>query len=69
MAEPKMAAPKPAEPKPAAPKVAQTKVTEMNGLNEAQAKEFHEQFKVTYTAFVGIAAVVHLLVFASNPWF
>ena len=34
-----------------------------------QAKEFHEQFKVTYAAFVGLAAVAHLLVFASKPWF
>lgn len=40
-----------------------------SGLTEAQAKEFHEQFKVTYTAFVGIAAVVHLMVIAANPWF
>ena len=34
-----------------------------------QAKEFHEQFKVTYSAFVGLCAVAHLLVFASKPWF
>ena len=34
-----------------------------------QAKEFHEQFKVTYSAFVGLAAAAHLLVFASKPWF
>ena len=38
-------------------------------MNEAQAKEFHEQFKVTYTAFCGLAAVAHLLVFAAKPWF
>ena len=57
MAESKMAAPKPAEPK----------VSIM--LTPEQAKEFHEQFKITYTAFVGIAAVAHLLVFASKPWF
>ena len=49
-----------------APKQAETKVNEMN---EAQAKEFHEQFKVTYAAFCGLAAVAHLLVFASKPWF
>jgi len=41
----------------------------LSGLTEAQAKEFHEQFKTTYTAFVGIAAVVHLFVFAAQPWF
>jgi light-harvesting complex 1 beta chain len=33
-------------------------------LNDQQAKEFHEQWKITYTAFVGIAAVAHLLVLA-----
>jgi light-harvesting complex 1 beta chain len=41
----------------------------VSGLTEQQAKEFHEQFKVTYTAFVGIAALVHLFIIASNPWF
>lgn len=41
----------------------------LSGLTPEQAKEFHEQFKVTYTAFVGIAALVHLFVIASNPWF
>jgi light-harvesting complex 1 beta chain len=41
----------------------------VSGLTPEQAKEFHEQFKVTYTAFVGIAALVHLFVIASNPWF
>lgn len=66
MAEPKMADPRPAAPKMAAPKPAVTKVNQMNA---EQAKEFHEQFKVTYTAFVGLAAVAHLLVFASKPWF
>ncbi|RKT43588.1 light-harvesting antenna LH1, beta subunit [Thiocapsa rosea] len=41
----------------------------LSGLTEQQAKEFHEQWKITYTAFVGIAAVVHLFVLAANPWF
>jgi hypothetical protein len=41
----------------------------LSGLTPEQAKEFHEQFKITYTAFVGIAALVHLFVIASNPWF
>jgi light-harvesting complex 1 beta chain len=41
----------------------------ISGLTVEQAKEFHEQFKVTYTAFVGIAAVAHLLVIAWKPWF
>jgi len=66
MAEPKAAEPRPASPKMAAAKAAPTKVNEMNA---EQAKEFHEQFKVTYSAFMGLAAVAHLLVFASKPWF
>jgi light-harvesting complex 1 beta chain len=41
----------------------------VSGLTEQQAKEFHEQFKITYTAFVGIAALVHLFVIATKPWF
>jgi light-harvesting complex 1 beta chain len=41
----------------------------LSGLTEQQAKEFHEQFKVTFSAFVGIAALVHLFVVATNPWF
>ncbi|NEV64783.1 light-harvesting antenna LH1, beta subunit [Thiorhodococcus minor] len=40
----------------------------LSGLTEQQAKEFHEQFKVTYTAFVGLAALAHLMVIAANPW-
>jgi light-harvesting complex 1 beta chain len=41
----------------------------LSGLTPEQAKEFHEQFKITYTAFAGIAAVAHLLVLAWKPWF
>ena len=41
----------------------------LSGLTPDQAKEFHEQFKVTYTTFVGIAAVAHLLVLVWKPWF
>jgi hypothetical protein len=26
----------------------------LSGLTEQQAKEFHEQFKITYTAYVGL---------------
>jgi light-harvesting complex 1 beta chain len=35
-----------------------------SGLTEQQAKEFHEQFKITYTAYVGLAALVHLYAFS-----
>jgi light-harvesting complex 1 beta chain len=41
----------------------------LSGLTDQQAKEFHEQFKITFSAFVGIAALVHLFVVATNPWF
>ena len=41
----------------------------LSGLTPEQAKEFHEQWKIVYTAFVGIAAVAHLLVLAWKPWF
>ena len=41
----------------------------LSGLTEDEAKEFHEQFKPTFTAFLGVAAVAHLLVLAWKPWF
>jgi light-harvesting complex 1 beta chain len=41
----------------------------LSGLTPEQAKEFHEQFKTTYTAFAGIAAVAHVLVLVWKPWF
>ena len=40
-----------------------------SGLSEMQAKEFHEQFKKTYVVFLGLAAVVHVLVYFWKPWF
>jgi light-harvesting complex 1 beta chain len=41
----------------------------LSGLSPEQAKEFHEQFKTTFSAFVAIAAAVHVLVFVAKPWF
>ena len=41
----------------------------LSGLTEEEAKEFHEQFKTTFTAFMAVAALAHLLVVASRPWF
>ena len=41
----------------------------LSGQTADHAQEFHEQFKVTYTAFAGIAALAHLLVLAWKPWF
>jgi light-harvesting complex 1 beta chain len=43
--------------------------TSLSGLTPEQAKEFHEQFKTTFSAFVAVAGVVHVLVFAAKPWF
>ncbi len=41
----------------------------MMGLPPEQAKEFHEQWKIVYTTFVGISALAHFLVLAWKPWF
>ncbi len=41
----------------------------LSGLTPDQAKEFHEQFKITYTTFAGLAAAAHFLVLAWKPWF
>jgi light-harvesting complex 1 beta chain len=40
-----------------------------SGLTVEEAQAFHEQFKTTFTAFIGIAAVAHLLVLLWKPWF
>ena len=40
----------------------------LSGLTEEEAKEFHEQFKTTFSAFIAVAALAHLLVFAARPW-
>jgi len=41
----------------------------LSGLTPEEAQEFHEQFKTTFSAFVGVAAVAHLLVLIWKPWF
>jgi light-harvesting complex 1 beta chain len=43
--------------------------TTLSGLTEEEAREFHNQFKTTFGAFVAIAAAAHLLVFIWRPWF
>lgn len=41
----------------------------LSGLTEEQAKEFHEQFKVSFTAFMALAALAHVLVLAgAGAW-
>lgn len=62
--------PRAPEAKPAAPAPAPAVGGQsLSGLTEQQAQEFHEQFKVTYTAFVAVAAGAHLLVLVAKPWF
>ncbi|MCF7996995.1 MAG: light-harvesting protein [Chromatiaceae bacterium] len=34
-----------------------------------QAEKFHEQSKITCTAYIGVAAVAHLMVLVWKPWF
>ncbi len=41
----------------------------LSGLTDDEAKAFHDQFKITFTFFAGVAALAHLLVFAWKPWF
>jgi light-harvesting complex 1 beta chain len=41
----------------------------LSGLSEAEAIEFHGQFKTTFTAFLVIAVFAHVLVFIWKPWF
>jgi len=41
----------------------------ISGLTEEEAKEFHDQFKTTFSAFIAVAALAHLLVLAIRPWF
>jgi light-harvesting complex 1 beta chain len=41
----------------------------LSGLTDDEARAFHDQFKITFTFFAGVAALAHLLVFAWKPWF
>ncbi|RAI43538.1 light-harvesting protein [Rhodoplanes roseus] len=41
----------------------------LSGLTEQEAVEFHSQFKTTFSAFVVIAVLAHVLVWAWKPWF
>ena len=41
----------------------------MATLNEAEAKEFHAQFKLGTFCFGFAALVAHFLVMAWKPWF
>jgi light-harvesting complex 1 beta chain len=41
----------------------------LSGLTVEEAVEVHEQFKTTFSAFILIAAVAHVLVWVWKPWF
>jgi light-harvesting complex 1 beta chain len=40
----------------------------LSGLTEAEAQEFHTLFISSFIAFVVIAVIAHLLVWAWRPW-
>ncbi|MCF7984078.1 MAG: light-harvesting protein [Thiohalocapsa sp.] len=42
--------------------------TNMTGLNEEEAQEFHAIFTSSMSAFVGVAAFAHLLAWFWRPW-
>jgi light-harvesting complex 1 beta chain len=39
-----------------------------SGLTEAEAQEFHRHYMSSMIAFVGVAVVAHILVWAWRPW-
>ncbi|WP_237718389.1 light-harvesting antenna LH1, beta subunit [Rhodovulum sp. PH10] len=41
----------------------------LSGLTEEEALEFHAQFKTTFTAFMVICVLAHVLVWAWRPWY
>jgi light-harvesting complex 1 beta chain len=40
----------------------------VSGLTEDEAKEFHGIFVQSMTAFIGVAVLAHVLVWAWRPW-
>ncbi|AUB85381.1 light-harvesting antenna LH1, beta subunit [Candidatus Thiodictyon syntrophicum] len=48
--------------------MAENKSFGLSGLTEDEAKEFHGFFSSSMTAFVGVAVVAHILVWAWRPW-
>jgi light-harvesting complex 1 beta chain len=45
------------------------KTANLSGLTDAQAREFHEHWKHGVWSWVMIAAAVHLVTWAYQPWF
>jgi light-harvesting complex 1 beta chain len=50
-------------------KSAGQKTGNMSGLTDEQAREFHEHWKHGVWSWVMIAAAVHLVTWAYQPWF
>lgn len=48
--------------------MADNKSAGMTGLTEDEAKEFHAIFMSSFTAFIGVAIVAHILAWAWRPW-
>ncbi len=44
------------------------KETSLSGLSEAEAKEFHDIFMISFGVFMAVAVVAHLLAWAWRPW-
>lgn len=40
----------------------------LSGVSDAEAKEFHALFVSSFTAFIVIAALAHVLAWAWRPW-
>jgi len=56
----------PSQPNNAAPDPSKK---EFSGLSEAEAKEFHAQFRLGTLTFGAVAAAAHVLVYLWKPWF
>ncbi len=40
----------------------------LSGLTEEEAKEFHGVFMTSFTVFLAVAIVAHILVWNYRPW-
>jgi len=48
--------------------MADTTKSELSGLSEDEAQEFHKIFSQSATIFIGVAAFAHLLAYIWRPW-
>jgi light-harvesting complex 1 beta chain len=40
----------------------------LSGLTEDEAKEFHKIYRASFTVWVGIVVVAHILAWSWRPW-